>query len=423
MRLAFLAGFALSPKGTVRARALPLASELVKVGHEVTIFLTPYDNLSDAGREWVQGGVRIRNMGNMEHGTRKLNGGFRTTYLGHARMLRQLILAVRQYAPDLIHVFKPKGFAGAAGTYFLLRKRNAIVLDCDDWEGRGGWNEVKRYPWTVKQYIDSQERWMVKHAPVITVASRVLETRTAHLRGNHEGIYYIPNCAPPHGNELSQTARNKSQATIRRGVGLPEGLTVLYSGHFEAGEDAAFFCRVAARVAEELDVSLVFIGEGPGLPRVKEFFHARPRVKTFFFPSLPHENFLELIRASDVAAFPYPDDPVHRAKCSARIVDYMAMGTAVVTSAVGQNCEYIVDGESGLLARPGDEKDFAAKLKELLRDASLRQKLGENAQARMRSTFTWDGPALQQCVAAYDRALHSNKQSTLTHARCPESFS
>lgn len=403
----------------MRARALPLATELVRLGHEVTIFLTPYDNLGDAGREWVQNGVRLRNMGSVSI---RSNGSSWTKYTVHIRMLRQLIREVKQYAPELTHVFKPKGFAGAAGTYFLSNKCSSVVLDCDDWEGGGGWNEVKRYPWLVKEYIDRQERWMIRHVPVITVASRVLEKRAADLRGNHEGIYYMPNCAPPHRNDLSQTARNKSQAEIRREVGLPEGLTVVYSGHFEAGEDATFFCRAAARAAEEFDASLVFIGEGPELSRVKEFFHARPQIKTFFFANLPHENFLELIRASDVAAFPYPDDPVHRAKCSARIVDYMAMGTAVLTSAVGQNCEYIVDGESGLLARPGDEGDFTAKLKELLRDASLRQKLGHNAQGRMRSTFTWDGPALQQCLAAYDRALHSNKQSTLTQARCPESF-
>jgi glycosyltransferase involved in cell wall biosynthesis len=419
VKIAFIGGFAFSPKGTVRARALPLASELVGLGHEVTIFLTPYDNLGDAGREWMQDGVRICNMGSASTNN---SVKARPTYLTYLRMLRQMISDVTHYSPDLIHIFKPKGFAGAAGTYFLVRGRRPVVLDCDDWEGWGGWNEVKAYPWLVKEYIDRQERWMVRRAPAVTAASRVLEKRAAELRGSGDAVYYLPNCGARDTKDY-QRVRENSQDKIKSNFGLPQGLTVLYAGHFEAGEDAGFFCRAAASVAEELDASIVFVGEGPGLPEVKEFFSSRPRVRAFFFPQLPHQKFLELIQAADVAAFPYPDDPLHRAKCSARIIDYMAMGKAVLTSAVGENCEFIVDGESGVLARPGDEGDFAAKLELLLRNSPLRLKLGQNAEERVRSKFTWRGDALQQCLAAYEHALHHDKQANLSHARCPESSS
>ena len=83
----------------------------------------------------------------------------------------------------------------------------------------------------------------------------------------------------------------------------------------------------------------MFVGDGPDLPRVKEFFIYQPGVVARFFPPLPYSEFLRLIAASDVAAFPYPDTPIYRAKCSARIVDYMAMGKAVLTTAVGQNMD------------------------------------------------------------------------------------
>ena len=62
MKIAFVGGFAFSPKGTMQARAFPLASELVERGHEVSIFLTPYDNPNDSGREWTRAGVRVCNM-------------------------------------------------------------------------------------------------------------------------------------------------------------------------------------------------------------------------------------------------------------------------------------------------------------------------------------------------------------------------
>lgn len=394
MRIAFIGGFAFSPKGTMRARALPLGAQLVRQGHEVTIFLTPYDNLHDSGRQWEQDGVRIRNL-RVGNGT-----------LSYFRLLTALIREVNHYRPDLIHIFKPKGFAGAAGSYLLLKGTRSIALDCDDWEGWGGWNDVKPYPWILKEYIDRQERWMMRSAPVVTVASHTLQDRATKIRGTRDGIYYVPNCGAANGN-LSAQARVRCMlpSEIRGRLGLPEGLIILYSGHFAPGEDVIFLCRAARKVAAQQQASFVFVGDGPDLQQVRDFCKYS-NVIAFFFPHLPYEQFLQVIWASDVAAFPYPDDSVHRAKCSARMVDYMAMGKAVLTSAVGQNCEYIVNGESGLLARPNDEPDFAAKLDWLARDPDLRQRLGRNAEQRIREKFSWSGEPLQQCLTAYERIVH-----------------
>jgi glycosyltransferase involved in cell wall biosynthesis len=81
----------------------------------------------------------------------------------------------------------------------------------------------------------------------------------------------------------------------------------------------------------------------------------------------------------------------------------MAMGKPVITSAVGQNKEYIVDGESGILVPPGDDRAFTSKLELLLQHPSLRQQIGHKAAQRIRDNFTWGGHALTQCLAAYDQ--------------------
>src|SRR2546425_1780465 len=394
MKIAFVGGFAFRPKGTIQARAYPLAVELVRQGHEVTIFLTPYDNLEDSGREWAQEGVQIRN----------LKAG--TTPLSYPRLLISLLRALDHYRPDLVHIFKPKGFAGAAGSCLLVKGVRTVALDCDDWEGWGGWNDFKPYPWLLKEYIDRQERWMMRSAPVITVASRALQHRVSEVRGNGSGVYYVPNCGASGGNLIAQeNARALSQAELRQASGFPDGLLILYSGHFEPGDNTMFFCRAAAPVAKRHEAAIIFVGEGPDLPQIKRFFRDRPTLKAYFFPQLPYEEFVRAIGASDVTAFPYPDDPMHRAKCSARIIDYMAMGKPVITSAVGQNKEYIVDGDSGILAPAEDESAFAQKLELLLRNPELRERLGRNAEKRVREKFRWSGEPLQQCLAAYDQLV------------------
>jgi glycosyltransferase involved in cell wall biosynthesis len=163
------------------------------------------------------------------------------------------------------------------------------------------------------------------------------------------------------------------------------------------------FCRTAAPVAERNHAAIMFVGDGPDLPKVKEFFLRYPGVQVYFFPRLPYEKFIQAIWACDITAFPYPDNAVHRSKCSVRVIDYMAMGKPVITSAVGQNKEYIVDGESGILAPAEDEDVFSQKLERLLRDSNLREFLGRNAEKRVREKFRWQGETLQQCLAAYEQ--------------------
>jgi glycosyltransferase involved in cell wall biosynthesis len=152
-----------------------------------------------------------------------------------------------------------------------------------------------------------------------------------------------------------------------------------------------------------LGAVIVFVGEGPDLRDVQGYFASQDGIEVRFFPRLPYDQFIQLVSAVDVAAFPYPDNALHRSKCSTRIIDYMAMGRAVLTTAVGQNTEYIVHGESGVLAPPGDEARFREELARLLQDAELRTELGLAAQKRVKEKFSWSGEALDNCLAGYER--------------------
>jgi glycosyltransferase involved in cell wall biosynthesis len=394
MKITFVGGFGFRPKGTIQGRAFPIAAELVGQGHDVTILVTPYDNLKESDKEWVEEGVRIKGL--------KVG----SSSLSYPAVLLRLFHAVDQCKPDVVHIFKPKGFAAAAATYLRMKGMRNIVLDCDDLEGWGGWNDILSYPWVIKEYIDRQERWMMRSIPAVTVASRSLLDRVYEVRKQPAGVYYVPNCGTsPGGLKAHHEARARSQEEVRKELGLPEGLIIFYNGHFEPGDDIMLFCRTATPVAQRNNASIVFVGDGPDLPKVRDFYAAHPNVKVLFFPRLPYSQFVSMIWASDVTAFPYPDNPVHRSKCSLRVIDYMAMGKPVITSAVGQNKEYIVDGESGILAAAEDEVGFAQKLEMLLRSPELRDSLGRGAEKRIREHFSWGGTPLQQCLAAYSQVV------------------
>jgi len=82
----------------------------------------------------------------------------------------------------------------------------------------------------------------------------------------------------------------------------------------------------------------------------------------------------EVLRSLDIGIMPLPDDAIARGKSGLKLIQYLAAGLPAVASAVGANCDIIVDNVSGLLSHSIDE--FAIKLEMLLADRDLRISLG-----------------------------------------------
>jgi glycosyltransferase involved in cell wall biosynthesis len=65
----------------------------------------------------------------------------------------------------------------------------------------------------------------------------------------------------------------------------------------------------------------------------------------------------------------------------------MAAGLPVVASDVGGVAEAVVDGETGLLSRPGDPDALAEALARLVADPLLQRRLGEAGRDRVLRLF------------------------------------
>jgi glycosyltransferase involved in cell wall biosynthesis len=163
------------------------------------------------------------------------------------------------------------------------------------------------------------------------------------------------------------------------------------------------------RVLEQNPATFLVAGDGPEIQVVRDCFGGMEQVR--FLGQLSYERYASMIQASDIAVFPYPESPVYRAKCSARIIDYMAAGKAVVTTAVGQNSEYIRSDESGILVSPENEVEFITAVTKLLLDIPERVRLGKNARQRVAEHFLWSGRVTDRCETVY-RTVGSRQQAT-----------
>jgi len=383
MRIVFVGPFAMQPKRTMAVRALPLAKALAARGHQVLLLLPPWDDPQDAGREWAEEGVRVRNL--------RLPPNLPLAY--HAVVTWRLLRAALQYKPDVIHCFKPKSYAGlTAWALWQLKRfggaRARLVVDADDWEGAGGWNELQRYSWLQKRFFAWQERWGLTHCDALTVASRALETIVWSLGVPAERVHYLPNGWWP--EDAAPSAREVADLRQKHGLG-DAPVALLYTRFFEYPIERAL-AILHGVLAEMPEARWLIVGKG--LFGEEEQLLAKARKRGIeqhitYAGWVPPQQLPAYFALARVAIYPFDDTLINRCKCAVKLIDLLAAGVPVVAEAVGQNRQYVRDGVSGLLVSPGDTKAFTAATLRLLRDAHLAGQLREGARKRIRDHFAW----------------------------------
>lgn len=383
MKIVMVGPFGLRPHGTMSRRALPLAKELAARGHQVNLVLPPWDCPQDSGRSWDEEGVRICNI--------VLPAA--VSLWREASITTRLVSDVLKDQPDVVHLFKPKAYAGLTGVLlWYLRKlgftQARIVVDTDDREGPGGWNDVAPYSWGQRHVFAWQEKWGMTRCQALTVASRELASLALAMGVPAERVFHLPN-----GVGAVNTRRGEDSGDgVRSKWGLGGApVVLLYTRFFEF--QAERVVRMLRRVLDqEPSVRLLVVGKGL-FGEDERFLSLAEEVglgaRTSYVGWRDHEELQGYFAAADLAILPLEDTLLNRARCPAKVVDLMAAGMPLVADDVGEVGYYVQHLSSGYLVPPGDEAAFVAAVLRLLGDEPLRLALGEKARQRMLEHFSW----------------------------------
>ncbi|NJM08383.1 glycosyltransferase family 4 protein [Candidatus Gracilibacteria bacterium] len=361
-----IAPFGIRPKGTLSQRMLPLAQALVRRGHQVSIVAPPVQNPEDAGTLAVYDGVPVLHLP--------------LPRLPGPAAIAEQSLALRNAAlwdaPDLLHLFKPKGFGGLAA---LLPRRVPLVVDSDDWEGWGGWNELLPYPYPAKMLFAWQEHHLPRRAQAVTVASRTLESLVWSYGVQPERVVYLPNGIAPAGDPPTLLA-NVAPPTL-----------LLYTRFWEFAVPDLLAALVVIHQRRP-DVRLLVIGKGE---RAEEQALLSRAQRAGIATMIDYQGWVQpaqipaLLAQAQIALVPLDDTLINRARCSAKLIELMAAGLAVIVGDVGQSREYIRDGENGLLIAPHNPGALAVAALRLLDDPALTQRL-RRAARHTNHDWNWD---------------------------------
>ena len=137
------------------------------------------------------------------------------------------------------------------------------------------------------------------------------------------------------------------------------------------------------------DFHCLVIGDGEARPALQKEATSRGLDRFLSFTGrLPWEEAMRLLAAADICVDPAPFNVYHDNNTAVKVLEYMALGRPMVL--------YDLTGHraaaagAALYARPGDERDFALKIAQLMDNKPLAQRLGELGRERFQGHLSWE---------------------------------
>lgn len=213
----------------------------------------------------------------------------------------------------------------------------------------------------------------------------------------------------PTGIALDDFA-NADGAPFRHALGIPPHAPVLgiaavlrsWKGH------KVLLNAMPAILGAFPDARLCIVGEGP-MRGVLEARIGELNLRDRVIMTGHREDIAQVIASFDIAVMAsYASEGIPQFALQA-----MALAKPVVGTRVGGIPEVVLQGETGLLADPGDPDSLADAVTALLRDEGLRRRLGGNGLARVASHHSFKR-MLDQVEECYHRLLRPSSTSSTT---------
>lgn len=236
------------------------------------------------------------------------------------------------------------------------------------------------------------------HGHLMRRAARIVAVDDA-LRLEAIGMFRVPPAQVvtiPNGIDLRRLRPSSERDVIRTALGLPADAVVLLSvGALTPEKDPLGQVRITLPVLRALpDTFLLLAGDGPLRDQVREAARREAgdgRIRLLG----PRGDVADLLQASDVVLLASRSEGMPGCLIEAGVA-----GRPAVAYALPGVANVVVDGVTGLLAPPGDERALSDRLEALARDGDARAKMG--VAARDRGLLFFDiRPIAERYLAVY----------------------
>lgn len=360
-------------KGGMGNIAFNIAREQGALGHEVTVLTPRYSNAEETSPEDYP--------------------GFTVKWLrpvaqyGNSAIMPQVLPLLRGH--DVVHLHYPfYGTAGFVAANRLLRRSQPFVvqyhMDNKDTGLRG-------------VIFEAYRRLILP--VVLRLADLVVCSSFDYISHSEAAGYYRRH--PDRFVEIPYGVDSEFFSP-RAGLGRDGGKTVLFvgalssQGYFKGVEN---LLRAFVEVSSSVEgARLMIVGRGD----LEGYYHElATRLGLDGFVEFIHDaddrRLVECYRSCYVTVLPSTDSSE---SFGLVLIEAMACGRPVMASDLAGVRSTFVDGEQGLLVKPGDIDDLGRKLVSLLNDSEKADEMGASGRSRVTSGYRWEAAA-ERLVEAY----------------------
>lgn len=180
---------------------------------------------------------------------------------------------------------------------------------------------------------------------------------------------------------------------VRERYGLEGKTAVTMISTFERRHGAHVLAKAVKHVVKEHpDVVFLFVGDGKFRGETEGIVREEGvEANVVFTGTVPREEVPEYLAASDIAVNPIiPPRSAQFFGSPIKLLEYMAMGKAIVTTSVGQMQGLVENGVDAMVVEPDNPKALAEAIVRLVEDEELRKMLGKNARKKVLEKYTWE---------------------------------
>ena len=240
-------------------------------------------------------------------------------------------------------------------------------------------------PLALEQYRDGHIRWygLAKWAErvVCNLATKVLVVSTPLARIlKGEGVAASKLEVMPNGVDLEQFERHleaPETRSLRESLRLQGSVIIGFAGWFKAWHGLELLLDAfRQRGLAGKGAKLVLIGDGPAMPTLQEYVrNFRLAESVVFTGPISHDEMPRYLALVDIAVQPAANEYC----CPMKILEYMALGKAIVAPRQDNILDLLDDTDAQFFA-PCEAESLGDALEELIRDGTLRTRLGNTAR-------------------------------------------
>lgn len=296
------------------------------------------------------------------------------------RILSKLPSILRAIDGEIVYAVKPRFSSFGFALLKKLASGTPVVLDIDDWEtssylGKGFWSRALKflnlsnpngYFWT----------WVMEF--LIRFADRKTTVST-FLQKKYGGLII------PHVKDTeSIDPAGYDEEALRGELGLAGKRIVMFAGTPREHKGVTDALHAVSSIPGPETVLVVVGGDLEGVYERK--LQAMGSDRLMMFGQAPYRDLLKFLKIADVVVIPQRYAPGAQGQLPSKLFDAMAMGKAIVATAVS-DIPLVLNG-CGIVVNAGSVDGLADGIRRMLDDPGMARELGRRARLRCEELYS-----------------------------------